>query len=412
MRGPSGAYSGETPDRLRSLRSTALVPVLATLLVLLVASPALAQDRVRVLYAPTASLAEDPETERFAAIIDEAIRRELLLLDLELLPAAASAVPIEQADSAGARLVFESSALATGRELVMTFRAVDVESRRLVDAAFVPTIVGVTVLNRIDEAVGEFADSLAEFLANPGETAAIAPFALAVTVAASPDGTTISLPSGEVVGSVEDGSLDFPFTPYPVGARLLLTKEREGFHPDEEAIELASPVNTFTLDPLWKLTRWAVDLHSTTGQIVGLGLGGRYYIDPDTWFVGVDGYYFSQLPVLDSLDPVAHVDLGARTGRYVLLGYRSPFRFGLGVGAGVILTRIRGAERQLFTDVYLNLASIRVELNTRSWIFYARTDAKVALGIGNNLLGGRFLDVRYGGTSSGPAVTVGVGRKL
>jgi hypothetical protein len=392
-----------------------LVPVaIAAIAFFAAAVSAHAQETstVSVFYIPTVAVQTDEETTRFTRIIDEAIRRELTLMGLELVDAPVDSANLAAARAQGTRLFFESSALVSGRELVMSFRAVDVPSERTVDAAFVPTIVGVTVLNRIDEAVGEFADSLAEFLANPGQAASIAPFALSVTVNAEPDGMEISLPSGEIVGTVENGTLAFPFDPYPVGARLQLTKRLDGYHDDEESVQLAAPVNTFVLRPLWKETRWAVDLHSTLGQMAGAGVGARYFLEPDTWFVAAENYLFYQLPLVATDRAIGHYDLGFWTGRYLLLDYRSTFRVGAGAGLGLMLTRIPESDPKTFTDFYLNIATLWAEFNTRHWFVYGQIAAKLALGLGNNLLGGDIIGVTIGDADGFPGITIGVGRKL
>lgn len=375
---------------------------------------------VRAFYVPTTPLNNDEESLRFAGIIDEALRRELGLLGLELVDAepgepVSLGASVAQGREAQATIVVGSTALVERRELVMTFRVIDVASERLIEAAFSPTLVGVTVHNRIDEAVTDLARRLEEFLANPEERASIAPFALSVTLYGAPEGMAVSYPGGEPLGRIENGELTLPFEPYPVGSRLLLEKTHPGYHSDEETVELSSPRNSFDLEPLWKETIWAGELFWTTGQLAGLGVGVRYYLQPDYWFLAGENYFYMQLSPYENVNPVAHNDIQAWTGRYLLFDYDSSFRMGVGAGLGLVLTRVFEAENFLFTDFYLNLLTIWLEYNTRSWTYFFRMSNKISLGIGNHLLGAGYMSV-YDPTSDGefemPAMTIGVGRKF
>lgn len=405
-------------DRARLRVSPWAFAILLLAATFLAPVPTGAQE-VRAFYVPTTPLDDDEESIRFAGIIDEALRRELGLLGLELVFADPDAESLGAAVGRGrdaeATIIVGSTALVERRELVMTFRAIDVASERLIEAAFSPTLVGVTVHNRIDEAVAELAESLEEFLANPEERAAIAPFALSITLFGAPEGMAVAYPGGETLGRIESGELTLPFEPYPVGSRLLLEKTRPGYHSDEETVELTSPRNTFDLDPLWKETTWAGDLFWTTGQLAGLGVGGRYYLQPDYWFLAGENYFYMQPSPYENANPTAHNDIQIWTGRYLLFDYDSPFRFGIGAGLGVILTRVGGAENFLYTDFYMNLANIWIEYNTRSWSYFFRIGSKITLGIGNHLLGAGYMSV-YDPTTEDdfemPPLTIGVGRKF
>ena len=385
-----------------------------------VATRAQTTEEVRAFYVPTTPLNDDEESLRFAGIIDEALRRELGLLGLELIAAepgepTSLGASVAQGRDVEATIVVGSTAFVERRELVMTFRAIDVASERLIEAAFSPTLVGVTVHNRIDEAVSELARRLEEFLANPEERASIAPFALSVSLYGAPEGMAVSYPGSEPLGRIEGGELVLPFEPYPVGSRLLLEKTHPDYHPDEETVQLTAPRNRFDLDPLWKKTRWAGEAYWTTGQLAGLGLGVRYYFDPDYWFVAGGNYFYMQPSPYENANPTAHNDLEAWTGRYILFDHDSRFRLGVGAGLGLILTRVAEAENALFTDFYLNLLSLWAEYNTYRWTYFLRMSGKVSLGIGNHLLGAGYMSV-YNPTSDEesemPAITIGVGRKF
>ena len=389
-------------------------------------------SELRAFYLPTVALGGDEESLRFAGIIDEALRRELELLGLQVVvaeapspesreevsadpdPAASLGTTLETARGEAATIVVGSSAYVQRRELVMTFRAIDVASERLIAATFTPTLVGVTVHNRIDEAVTQLAARLEEFLANPEERASIAPFALSVTVQGSPEEMEVSFPGEEPLGRLEDGELTFPFEPYPVGSRLLLEKSHPDYHDELESVQLNAPVNNIELDPLWKKTRWAGELSWTYGQLAGLGVGARYFFDPDYWFVSGENYFYLQPSPYENANTTYHNDLFFWTGRYLFFDYDSPFRLGMGIGLGLILTRVADADRALFTDFYLNLANLWIEYNTPTWTYSFRVGTKISMGIGNNLLETGYVSVTDPSEEGPelPPLTFAVGRKF
>jgi hypothetical protein len=371
------------------------------------------EEPVRVYYVPTQPLTDDADTLELASIINRALVRAVERLNLT--PVVGDTIqPLAAARDVGALLVIESSATVERRELVMSFRAIEASTARVIAADFVPTLVGVSVHNRIREVVEGLAGRLEEFLANPGAVEAFDPFVLSAEVLMGPDGTVISLPSGQELAVVDDGSAQLPFDPYPVGTNIVLRREHPGYHTEESPVTFGSANATLELRSLWKETRWAVDAHSALGQVAGLGVGGRYFIDPDIWFVGAQNYFYVQPSQIPNASDIYHNDIGLWTGRYFFFPYDSAFRLGLGAGIGTILTRIGSAENPLFTDYYLMPLSFWVEYNIRKWTFFLRSELKQTLGIGQHILGTQTLGVQDadGQTASGIPIVIGVGRKL
>ncbi len=372
-----------------------------------------AGEEVAVYYVPTQPLGNDDATLEMAGIVDTALLRAVERLGLT--PIMGDAIePLTAARDVGALLVVESSAAVERRELVMSFRAIEAETARVIAADFVPTMVGVSVHNRIREVIEDLAGRLERFLENPGAVETFDPFVLSAEVRMGPDGTVISLPGGEELATVSDGTARLPFNPYPVGTNIVLRREYPGYHPGESVVRFGSANSTLQLRSLWKERRWSAGAHVTMGQLAGLGVAGRYFFEPDVWFVGLQNYFYVQPAGIEVVDDISHNDVTAWAGRYFFFPYDSPFRIGLGAGLGVILTGISSATPSLFTDYYLMPISLWMEYNTRNWTFFLRSDLKAALGIGRNLLGSQVIGVRNaaGESASGVPLTFGIGRKL
>jgi hypothetical protein len=104
---------------------------------------------------------------------------------------------------------------------------------------------------------------------------------------------------------------------------------------------------------------------------------------------------------------VLHDDLGFLFGQYLFFSHNSPFRCGVAAGLGWIMTAILSPDPSWYGDMYLNFFSPWVEWNLRRWLVYLRVDARYALDLGHNLLGGRMFEVK----GYGPPVTLGVAYK-
>jgi hypothetical protein len=316
------------------------------------------------------------------------------------------AVPV--ARQAGARVAVSGLYLLREDQLVMNIKIYDSETGRVVAGTFSASRVGVTLNNRINEAIDQLTPQLERFL-QPAQDKPqdISPFVLEVTLLSPDEGMEISIAGVEAGGRIRDGRLTLPFIPYPVGSKLLIRKTKAGYHDAEETVALTKPRTEAALRPLVPQTRYTLNATWTTGQLLGLGIGMRYYLKPDDRFLGVENYSYLQRNPNPGSVSVPHNDLGVCFGQYLFFRPDSPIRFGLAAGLGLIVTTLSSPDTSWHTDFYLTLASPWVEWNYRSWLVYLRADARYVLDIGPNLIGGDWFAAR----GSGPPLTLGVARK-
>ncbi len=400
--------------------------VLALLAAWIAAAAAGAQEtpqetRIAACLFPTIVLSEGDESRRLSEIVNSALSQNLQQLQISVLDEKAwrealagapqesllnGKIAAEVAARAGARMAVVSLVHLEGRQLSMDVKVLDSRSGRLVSGVYAVTLVGVAVHNRVTEAVDRLTPQLESFISPEQQAEDVAPFVLEVTLLSGLDGTRVSLAGIEPVGEISGGRLTLPFAAYPVGTRLDLVEEKEGYHPARETVVLYKPRSEARLQPLWRETKRSVYLSFTTGQLLGLGVGYRHYLQPDTLFVAGENYFYLQPAQSDAGGMAVHDDLGALIGRYLFSRHDAAFRFALAAGAGVIVTKA-GAPG-LFADWYLDLLSVSLEWNKRDYMFALRGDAKATLGIGNNLLGADIMKMNR----FGPQITVSVGRKL
>ena len=374
---------------------------------------------------PPLDLTGTEESAPFGPIIGTALRTNLESLDLVILTEedckgileregqtvqalSQGPVAVSVAHEAGARLAVSGLYLLQEDQLVMSVKIYDSDTGRIVAGTFSANRVGVTLNNRINETIAQLTPQLEQFL-RPAEDKPrdISPFVLEVILRSADEGMEVSLAGVEAGGRIQDGRLTLPFIPYPVGTKLLIRKTKPGYHPAEETLTLGKPRTEAALRPLLRQTRYTLNVTWTTGQFLGLGVGMRYYLKPDYRFLGAENYFYLQRNPNPGSISVLHNDLGFFFGQYLFFGHNSPFRCGLATGLGWIVSTVPTADPAWFTDMYLNLFSPWVEWNHKRWLAYLRVDARYALDLGRNLLGGNWFEVK----GYGPPVTLGAAYK-
>lgn len=374
---------------------------------------------------PTVDLTATEQSAAFGPIIDAALRTNLQSLGLSILNEEAwrralqrlgyadrelsqGPVAVRAAREAGARVAVCGLYLLREEQLVLSVKIYDSSTGRIVAGTFNASRVGVALNNRINETIDQLTPQLKRFLEpSQDKPPEIAPFVLEVILHSPDEGLEVSIAGVEAGGVIQDGRLTLPFIPYPVGTKLLLRKTKKGYHPAEETVTLDKPRTEAALRPLLPLTRWTLNMTWTTGQFLGLGVGMRYYLRPDSLFLGAEDYFYLQCNANPGSAAVPHNDLGVFVGKYLFFSHSSPIRFGLAAGAGLILTVLSTPGAVGYTDFYLNLASPWVEWNLKRWLVYMRVDARYVLDLGPNLIGGNWFSLdRYG-----PPITLGAARK-
>jgi hypothetical protein len=402
-----------------------MLPIILMLLAAAVQAQAPETTRLAACLFPATDLTATEQSAPFGPIIEAALRTNLQNLGLEILAPeswrkilerdghpdrALSQGPVAAAVAreAGARMAVSGLYLLQEEQLVMDIKIYDSETGRIVAGTFSASRVGVTLNNRINEAIDQLTPQLEEFL-EPAQDrpAEISPFVLEVKLLSHDEGMEVSIAGVEAGGTIQEGQLTLPFIPYPVGTKLLIRKSKKGYHPAEETVTLNQARTEVALRPLLPLTRYTLNVTWTTGQLLGLGLGMRYYLRPNYLFLGAEDYFYLQRNPNPGSVSVPHNDLGILIGQYLFFSHNSPIRFGLAAGLGLIVTVLSSPDPVWYTDFYLNLISPWVEWNLKRWLVYLRVDGRFVLDVGKNLIGGDWLEI----PRLGPPITLGVARK-
>jgi hypothetical protein len=203
----------------------------------------------------------------------------------------------------------------------------------------------------------------------------------------SPDeGMSVRLSDDQDLGRIDDGRLTMPASSIKPGTRVRLEKRKPGFHPGEQTVTLTA-AKEIPLTPLLREHRSGLELDSTVGQLLGLGVAVRDYRVPDWFFVTVGGYLWAQPPLNFAPRVVLHMDMYGGIGGYLFLKPDAPVRLGIATGAGVILSFLSTPDMPAYTDFYLDVINWWVETTLFGTTLFVRQEFKYALGIGTPLLG-------------------------
>jgi hypothetical protein len=205
-----------------------------------------------------------------------------------------------------------------------------------------------------------------------------------ITFTSPQEGMEVLVQGQKSIGRIQDGTLVFHTDGLKAGTPLLVEKRQDGYHSLWQTV-IASP--EVALTPIPRENRLSLELDWTAGQLEGAGATLRWYPEPDWIMVNFSEYLYTQVPLVPGGNWPIHADSELLAGLYLFLPPQSGFRFGIAAGVGTILTYVPSTSLPLYTDVYINLLSLFTEWRVGGLPMFARIEAKVPLGVGNNLLG-------------------------
>ena len=337
-------------------------------------------------------------------------RMEKVVVDSDLskkeLVSGANVIPL--ARQAGADLAFCGFYRVENKALHLQIKCYNVVREELIGAVLNSGRLNLSIYNLINRAVGEIVPRMQVIKEPVNEIAAVRDQVRKVTLFSPDEDMEVSLAGGRRVGRVSNGRLVLPFIPFKIGSELILEKRKEGFYTDEERVVLEEGSQEIELRPLRKKTRLATEIHWTYGQLLGMGIGQRYYLKPDYWFLSGEFYYYIQQSFMENSRPVFHYDLKFLFGGYPFIPASFRFRIGLCSGIGGIITSYSVPGMPDNRDIYLNVLNIWLEWNfSKRLVLFLRAEGKYALGLENGLLNRGWLMVG----DHFPPITLGLVRK-
>ncbi len=312
---------------------------------------------------------------------------------------------VEVARQVDAEIAVVSFYSVEERQLVLEIKCYDVAQNALVSGVFRSARINLSVYNVIGEAVAELIPGI-RLIGPPPRLDS--PVVEEIALVSEDEGMEIYLGDKGFVGRITNGQLLLPPIPFAIDSKITIEKRKSSYHTGIETITLKEPEMLIELQPLRKRARSATELNWTLGQLLGFGLAQRFYLNPDSFFLAGEHYFYVQHNFSDS-KPVFHHDLRVLVGGYLFSGPHATLRMNLTTGLGMIVTYFGLAGQPMYADFYWNVINSSFELNFRRYMLYARTEQKYALGAGPAHILGRGWISLFGDVPI--AVTVGLARK-
>jgi len=390
--------------------------------VFLVISANLWSQQFKTCLFPTIDLSTTEEYREYQAIISNQLRVELRSAGFKLIPREEWEPVREQqgvrmgtlyqgnaavkvARQVDAEIAVVSFYSVEERQLILEIKCYDVEQNALVSGVFKTARINLSVYNVIDEAVAELIPRIRLIGPPPVNES---PVVEKIALLSEDEGTEIYLGDEGFVGRITNGQLQLPPIPFAIGSQITIEKRKEAYHTGVETIKLKEPEMLIKLKPLRKKARTVTELNWTLGQFMGFGLAQRLYLNPDSFFLAGEHYFYVQHNWSDS-KPVFHHDLRLLVGGYLFTGPHATMRLNITTGFGMIATYFWLADQPMYADFYWNVINTAFELNFRKYMLYIRSEQKYALGLGPaNILGREWISAFAEGPTN---VTFGVARK-
>ncbi len=216
-----------------------------------------------------------------------------------------------------------------------------------------------------------------------------------ITFTSPQNGMEVVIQGQKSIGRIENGSLVFRTDGLKAGTALAIEKRQEGYHTLWQNV-IAAP--EIALTPIPRANNLSLELDWTAGQLEGAGAALRWYPVPDWIMLNFSEYLYTQIPpVLANASWPIHADSEVLIGLYLFNPPEAAFRWGISAGFGTILTWVPATNLPLYTDLYVNILNLWSEYRIGRIPVFARVEAKIPLGVGNNLLGSAGPPIHWGG---------------
>jgi len=399
-----------------------IAPTAAVAAVFLLITTNLWSQEFKTCLFPTIDLSTTDEHGEYQSIISNQLRVELRSAGFKIIPREQwdsvreqqgvrmgklyeGNVAVQVARKVDAEIAVVSFYSVEESQLVLEIKCYDVEQNALVSGVFKTARVNLSVYNVIGEAVAELIPGI-RLIGPPPRMDS--PVVEKIALLSEDEGAEIYLGNEGFVGRIENGQLQLPPIPFAIGSQITIEKRKEAYHTGVETIKLKEPEMLIKLKPLRKKAQTVTELNWTLGQLLGFGLAQRLYLNPDSFFLAGEHYFYVQHNFADS-KPVFHHDLRVLVGGYLFTGPHAALRMNLTTGFGMIVTYFWLSDQPMYADFYWNLVNFALELNFRKHMLYIRSEQKYALGVGPaNILGREWISAFGEGPTT---VTFGVARK-
>ncbi|MEM5947200.1 hypothetical protein WKV44_01460 [Spirochaetia bacterium 38H-sp] len=256
-------------------------------------------------------------------------------------------------------LVMESSVWKKGLRVFLVLRLYDDGGERLVASSLQSVTSALELSSAVDKAIVAVMDSLAS-KAPEYSPKADKVFPLVIY---SQDEDAVVFMGNRNIGTIKDGILKTKKQIFvSQGSKLRVRVEKEGYYTAITDYVADSSPAELRLPPLVKKSIFETASFLSTGQIMGLGMEGRWYLIPGFVFTGLKEYFFVQYSDgIFARYVVPHNQAEMVVGAYILGQPANFFRIWIESGVGFYATFLKDSSISL--DFYVHVGAVGLEFN-------------------------------------------------
>jgi len=285
----------------------------------------------------------------------------------------AAGVTVTTPDSAPIEL--EVRYIRSGTRLTLIVTALERESSALLAGGVYLGSADLALVTAVRRAAERTASQLRTAAAVEAELPRPPVVLLRLTLRSPDEGSEILLDDAVSVGRIENGTLELPFVPIPLGSDLTIRQRQEGRYSATRVIPVTDTQMVVALPPLATRVDWEIAALWTAQRPAGAAVAFRRYITPERLYAQSTNQLATRYRFEEGSRLSGVFDTRLSFGGYLLAPRGRSFRVGAGAGLGVTLTTLRGEdEAYFFFDPYFNVLSLALRWQFARFAPFVQTD--------------------------------------
>jgi hypothetical protein len=297
------------------------------------------------------------------------------------------------------RWVFILNLTLSDRSLSWTIGAYDTKREALRASDSFSTFPGLSALPSLDDSCRRVVQAWLTAIAADPEVVNLAEYSQLFT--GPQDGIEVwygPAKTGVLAGTLERGTLEGRYLPFPQDQPLFITLYKEGFWPRSIILPKGVTSKTIKLPALQKQSVHVWGVGTGRGRLLGATYFYRYYPFPDRLFFRFDNSFWAGYNFTPGSVPFWHDELRFGMGLYLQDPVDSALRLAIGTGGSGIISYLPGLEEGSVSanlDMLLDPIWFSLEYHFPHWALF--TEFRLPYATGSGFLSQGWVEAPNGG---------------
>ncbi len=251
------------------------------------------------------------------------------------------------------------------KRIAYSVRVFDASEAGLVASAGFSAYAGLSALPLMADSAAAVATKAAAYRDSTTDTL-VAPVQYRIRVSSPDEGASVRIgdtgsSGSRELGTIKNGTLDFPYIPFHKGAKIVVSISAKDRIPLDIPITLGEDAPDIVAPALQKQDKKDLLLGTGPGRLLGLGITYRLYLIPGWDFLFFNERLFAGYDFSPTSIPVVHLETWEGIGSYLLFPPQSRFRLGADIGWGILLSFTSASSSSFSASVFADIALIPME---------------------------------------------------